>query len=102
VFVEHDGATALARVQRESPKVCLLDIGLPDMDGFELARRIRAQPAMAQAVLIALTGYGRDEDRQRSLDAGFNLHRVKPIDPDELSALVMWSPAPQEDPVTRE
>ena len=68
--------------------MALLDIGLPDMDGHELARRLRAQPAMAGAVLVALTGYGQAEDQQRAQQAGFDHHMVKPADLDRLLTLL--------------
>jgi CheY-like chemotaxis protein len=70
VQVTHDAPAALVAVRAEAPEVVLLDVGLPVMDGCELAQRLRAEPATAQAVLVALTGYGRDEDRQRTRTAG--------------------------------
>jgi len=88
VRVEFDGASALAAALREPPTVALLDIGLPDMDGHELARRLRAQPATAGAVLVALTGYGQAEDQQRAQQAGFDHHMVKPADLDRLLTLL--------------
>jgi len=84
VSVEYDGTTGLARALREQPEVMLLDIGLPDMDGHELARRLRASPDTANACLIALTGYGQNEDRERAREAGFDRHMVKPADLSEL------------------
>jgi len=62
----------------------VLDIGLPGMDGFEVAARLRRDPETADAQLIAVTGYGREEDRKRSKAAGFDLHLTKPVDPIEL------------------
>ena len=62
------------------PDVALVDIGLPGIDGYEVARRLRADPATARIRLIALTGYGLAEDQRRVLDAGFDLHLVKPVD----------------------
>jgi signal transduction histidine kinase len=88
VRVEFDGASALTTALREPPAVALLDIGLPDMDGHELARRLRARPATAGAVLVALTGYGQAEDQQRAHDAGFDHHMVKPADLDRLLTLL--------------
>ena len=88
VSVEFDGASALATALREPPDVALLDIGLPDMDGHELARRLRAQPQTADAVLVALTGYGQAEDQQRAHEAGFDHHMVKPADLDRLLTLL--------------
>jgi signal transduction histidine kinase/DNA-binding response OmpR family regulator len=79
-----DGPSALAAAETFRPDVVLLDIGLPGMDGYEVARRLRANPVFRQTRLIALTGWGQDNDRQQSRDAGFDLHLVKPIDPAEL------------------
>ncbi|MCC2955853.1 PAS domain-containing protein [Massilia sp. IC2-477] len=84
VSVEYDGTSGLARALRERPEVMLLDIGLPDMDGHELARRMRASPETANATLIALTGYGQSDDRERARAAGFDRHLVKPADLSEL------------------
>lgn len=78
----------LDRARIETPRVRVLDIGLPDMDGCELARRLRTPPELAGAVLIALTGYGRAEDYARSKAAGFNYHFVKPADTTKLAALI--------------
>ena len=84
VSVEHDPQRALERSRTDAPQVCLLDIGLPGMDGYELARRLRAQPATAHALLVAITGYGQDSDRRLAAEAGFDRHLVKPIDFDTL------------------
>jgi PAS domain S-box-containing protein len=84
VVVEHLPGRALERAQMASPQVCLLDIGLPDMDGNELAQRLRAQPETAHAVLVAITGYGQESDREKALAASFDHHLVKPIDTKEL------------------
>ncbi len=84
VSVEHDPLRALERSRTEAPQVCLLDIGLPGMDGYELARRLRAQPSTAHAFLVAITGYGQDSDRRLAAEAGFDRHLVKPIDLDTL------------------
>jgi len=88
VRVEHDGADALVTARESLPDVCLLDIGLPDMDGKDLARRLRAQSETANAVLIAITGYGQEQDRRSALEAGFDHHLVKPVDPIRLTALL--------------
>jgi signal transduction histidine kinase/CheY-like chemotaxis protein len=88
VDVAHDGPTALERALSFEPDVILLDIGLPLMDGYEVARRIRADPRLEGVCLIAVTGYGQASDRQRSRAAGFDLHLVKPIDTSELAALL--------------
>jgi len=78
--VEHSSQEALRRLESDVPEVAILDIGLPDIDGNELARRLRAQPATAGITLIALTGYGQEKDRQRALQAGFDRFLVKPVD----------------------
>ncbi len=80
VEVAHDAAAALARAPRLSPQVMVLDIGLPDTDGYALARLLRAMPETSSATLIALTGYGQEPDRRRALEAGFDHHLVKPAD----------------------
>ncbi|MDB5918729.1 MAG: putative histidine kinase, hybrid [Massilia sp.] len=80
VFSEHGGRQALERASVELPDVCLLDIGLPEMDGHELAQRLRAQPATANVVLIAVTGYGQENDQRKSMAAGFDHHLTKPVD----------------------
>jgi PAS domain S-box-containing protein len=80
VTVEHDARAALAHAQLALPDVFLLDIGLPEMDGTELARRLRLLPAGAGAVLVAVTGYGQESDRERTRAAGFDHHLVKPLD----------------------
>ncbi|WP_152050496.1 hybrid sensor histidine kinase/response regulator [Tautonia marina] len=84
VQVVHDGRSALSVIEPFQPEVVVLDIGLPDMDGYEVARQIRKQPGGASRTLIALTGWGQASDRLRSREAGFDTHLVKPVDPDEL------------------
>ncbi|MDN4038856.1 hybrid sensor histidine kinase/response regulator [Massilia sp. YIM B02443] len=88
VQVEHAPAPALQRVLAQPPGACILDIGLPDMDGRELARRIRAGLKQETPLLIALTGYGSDADRALALDAGFDHYLVKPADMRQLAALL--------------
>jgi PAS domain S-box-containing protein len=85
--VSHDGPSALARAREFHPHAALLDIGLPVMDGYELGERLRRQEG-ARLVLFAVTGYGQPADMERSLDAGFERHMVKPIDLQQLSALL--------------
>ena len=80
VNVAYDGSSALASAVQTPPDVGLLDIGLPDIDGHELARRLRAMPETTQALLVALTGYGQEEDRRRAHNAGFDHHMAKPAD----------------------
>lgn len=88
VTVEHNARGALERIEVDPPQVCLLDIGLPDIDGNELARRLRARPETAGAVLIAITGYGQEQDRAQTASAGFDHHLVKPVDIDQLFAIL--------------
>jgi PAS domain S-box-containing protein len=88
VAVEHDSRAALARARDEHPDVCILDIGLPEIDGIELAQRMHAQPETADAVLIAVTGYGHDSDRRQSAAAGFAHHLVKPADTGQLADIL--------------
>jgi CheY-like chemotaxis protein len=86
--VAHDGPTALAAAAEFKPHVALLDIGLPVMDGYELARRLREQPELGKTLLFAITGYGQESDRERSRAAGFREHLVKPIDLARLVKLI--------------
>jgi PAS domain S-box-containing protein len=86
VSVAHEGATALAIAERERPRVVFLDIGLPGMDGYEICKELRR--AGHEALIVALTGYGQDEDRARTRAAGFDGHLVKPGDPNELIKLI--------------
>jgi CheY-like chemotaxis protein len=75
-----DGHTALRVAAEFRPQAALLDIGMPDMDGYELARRMRSEPSLRDALLIAVTGYGMEADIERSRAAGFDHHLVKPVD----------------------
>ena len=88
ILIEHDPYRALERIRNEMPDVCLLDIGLPDMDGNELAQHLRALPQTAGTLLIALTGYGQEEDRKATLAAGFDHHLVKPVDFKKLASIL--------------
>lgn len=83
-----DGPTALTLARTVRPEVILLDIGLPDMDGYEVARRLRAMPGQSDTILIALSGYGQQEHLRLSREAGFDRHLVKPADLDQLEALI--------------
>jgi CheY-like chemotaxis protein len=80
VRVAHNGEAALRAVDAEVPDLALLDIGMPGMDGYEIARRLRQQPRASGTVLVAVTGWGQPEDRRQSREAGFNHHLVKPVD----------------------
>lgn len=88
VEVANDGPSAIVAAERSRPDLILLDIGLPDMDGYEVARRLRKNPRTSAAVLAALTGYGQPSDRARTAAAGFNAHFVKPVDFEELQRFV--------------
>jgi PAS domain S-box-containing protein len=88
VVVEHTSGSALARATSEPPDVCILDIGLPGMDGYELASRLKAQPVTAHIKLVAVTGYGQEQDRQRGMEAGFDHHLVKPVDTGKLVTIL--------------
>jgi CheY-like chemotaxis protein len=83
-----DGVVALDAARANVPDVMLVDIGLPAIDGYEVARRVRRDPDLRQVVLVALTGYGREEDKQQAMAAGFDYHLVKPVNPDALHGLV--------------
>ena len=76
----HDGPTALELAANFQPDIILLDIGLPRMSGYDVAKRLREQPQFERTVLVALTGYGTDDDAQRARDAGFHEHLVKPVE----------------------
>ena len=82
-----DGASALVAARADVPDLMLVDVGLPDMDGYELARRAREQEPLRDVPLVALTGYARQEDRRRALEAGFDDHVAKPVDPEALRRL---------------
>jgi PAS domain S-box-containing protein len=89
VRVAYDGATAVEAGREFHPDIALLDIGLPKgMDGYEVARRLRQTPGLETTPLVALTGYGRNEDRRRSAESGFMAHLVKPVDPRVLRELL--------------
>src|SRR6476469_5443177 len=79
VVIEHDARRAIERARQVAPQILFLDIGLPDMDGYELVRHLRASPATADAVFVAVTGYGQPEDKARAREAGFDHHVVKPV-----------------------
>ena len=84
-----DGVAGAAEILRLKPDVAIVDLGLPGLDGYEVARSIRRDGTTAGVELIALTGYGRPEDRQRAMEAGFDAHLVKPIDPERLDAALV-------------
>jgi CheY-like chemotaxis protein len=88
VELAHDGAAALQSFAARRPDVALLDIGMPRADGYEVARRIRADPAGVDVKLIAITGWAQEADKARSRDAGFDHHLTKPIEPSLLIELL--------------
>lgn len=88
VHLAHDGEEALRLVRRLHPTAVLLDIGLPKMNGFEVAQRIRCEPEFGDVLIVGLSGYGQEEHRQRSKQAGFDHHIVKPIEPSVLTGLL--------------
>src|SRR6187401_1621306 len=83
----HDGESAVATAESFLPEIVLLDIGLPKLNGYEVAQRIREHSWGASMFLIAVTGWGQDEDRQRSSEVGLNVHMVKPVEPAALERL---------------
>ena len=95
VEVAVDGVSGLDKALAHAPDVALVDVGLPQIDGYEIARRIRdASRGGRRPYLVAITGYGLAEDRARAFEAGFDAHLVKPVDPDELERLLATAPAP--------
>jgi CheY-like chemotaxis protein len=88
VFVAHSGPEALEQVQRYQPAVVLLDLGMPGMDGYQVARRIRQLPGSRDMTLIALTGWGQEADRRDSAVVGFDHHLTKPAEVKDLEALL--------------
>jgi signal transduction histidine kinase len=99
VYSAPNGALALETAVRHIPEVALLDIGMPLLDGYEVARRIRAQEWGKAVTLVALTGWGQESDRRRSQEAGFDTHLVKPLDLEKLTALLARLPARASAPV---
>jgi CheY-like chemotaxis protein len=92
VRLSYDGQSALEEAHAFKPDVMFLDLNLPRMDGYEVARRLRQEPAMRDMMLVAMTGYGQEEDRQRTREAGFHLHMVKPVDFDKIEELLSSAP----------
>jgi len=102
VYSAPNGAIALETAVRHMPEVALLDIGMPLIDGYEVARRIRAQEWGKAVTLVALTGWGQESDRRRSREAGFDTHLVKPLDLEKLTALLAHLPAQASAPTPAE
>jgi CheY-like chemotaxis protein len=92
VRLAYDGEKALAIAREFVPDVAFIDLGLPLMDGFQVARLMRKERALKTAVLVALTGYGHDEDKRQCMEAGFDHHLVKPADLDALERLLQNVP----------
>jgi CheY-like chemotaxis protein len=88
VRIAGDGPAALREVALEPPDIALLDLGLPGMSGYDLVRLLRDDPGMKGVALVAVSGYGRDEDKERALQAGFHHHLTKPVDFTRLQALI--------------
>ena len=88
VLIAYSGEDALTGAIDFKPEVGLLDIGMPHMDGYELASRLRREPALENLFLVAITGWGQEEDRRRALSAGFDAHLTKPAGPEDISALL--------------
>ena len=101
VQVVHDGPSVLHAVNHHHHEIVLMDIGLPGMSGYDVARQLRQQPELGDLFIVAVTGYAEDEARRLSREAGFDHHLVKPVDPDAILALLAsleWSEQP--DPST--
>ncbi|MDB6073569.1 MAG: chemotaxis protein methyltransferase CheR [Verrucomicrobiaceae bacterium] len=88
VTLAFDGIQALNQAKETSPEAVILDIGLPGMDGFEVVKQLRNEVCCSASLIIALTGYGQEEDRQRAFNAGFDHHLVKPVDMKVLKRLL--------------
>jgi CheY-like chemotaxis protein len=88
VLVAYDGEVALREAEAFKPHVGLLDIGMPAMDGYQLAGRLRSDSQLPELFLVAITGWGQEDDRRLALSAGFDAHLTKPADPDQIAALL--------------
>ncbi len=84
----HNGHDAVVEARAFLPEVVFLDIGLPGKNGYEVARELRAEPGLQDVVLVALTGWGAEEDLRRSKEAGFDHHLVKPVEPELIEAML--------------
>jgi CheY-like chemotaxis protein len=95
VRIAHSGPDALAKARTFVPEIVFCDIGMPGMSGYEVAKRFRADRDLSRAILVALTGWGSDDDRRQALAAGFDHHLTKPVEAGKLRALLAWlAPAP--------
>jgi signal transduction histidine kinase len=88
VRIAHDGAQALEAASEFDPEIAFVDIGMPKVHGYEVARRMRSEPATSSCVLVAVTGWGQENDRKRAREAGFDRHLVKPVDPEEIESIL--------------
>jgi CheY-like chemotaxis protein len=88
VRMAHDAASGLDAVREINPDVVLLDIGLPGADGYETCRRIREEPGQTNVVIVAVTGWGQPQDKSRAIEAGFDIHLTKPVDPMVLARML--------------
>ena len=84
----HDGVSGLAALESVHPDIVFMDIGMPGIDGYEVCRRIRQMPSQRHVVLVAVTGWGQAQDKRRAIDAGFDAHLTKPVDPDAVAQLL--------------
>ena len=88
VYMANDGYAGVEALHRHRPQVAIVDIGLPGIDGYEVARRARTFARHGECLMVALTGYGAPEQRARALEAGFDVHLVKPVEADQLASLL--------------
>jgi len=88
VTVAYDGRQALESIETTRPEVALLDVGMPELDGYEVARRVRLDARIRNTLLIAVTGWGQASDKERALEAGFDVHFTKPVEPTALIDLL--------------
>jgi CheY-like chemotaxis protein len=93
VYTAGDGFEGIEVVRTTTPDVALIDIGLPGLDGYQVAEQLRSTPDGQRLLLIAVTGYGRPEDSARAREAGFDAHLVKPVQPEELARLIRTTPS---------
>jgi CheY-like chemotaxis protein len=88
VRTAYDGPSGVLAARAFAPKVVLLDIGLPGFDGYEVARRLRYEPTLHNVIIIAITGYGTDQDRKNCVAAGIDYHMVKPVEYDQIRKIL--------------
>jgi CheY-like chemotaxis protein len=94
VDVAYSGASAMAAARAHIPQVILLDIGMPRMNGLKVARQFREMSETQDSLIVAVTGHGREEDRERTKEAGFDHHLVKPVSPEQILELIECQPKP--------